>query len=153
MKYTEARPGRIFILRLEQGDRLPEVVESFARERGIGSALVFFLGGAQGGSKVITGPGDGNATRPVPMLTELRGVSEAVGVGTLFTDQQGGPRLHLHASFGRNRDTVVGCTREGVKIWQIGEVILLELTGSSAVRRVNPENGFEMLEVVNRGTE
>jgi predicted DNA-binding protein with PD1-like motif len=33
MKYSEAKPGRIFVLRLEDGDILHESVETFAREQ------------------------------------------------------------------------------------------------------------------------
>ncbi len=35
MKYTEAKPGRIFILRLEDGDVLHETVERFAVDQSI----------------------------------------------------------------------------------------------------------------------
>ncbi|EGW37165.1 hypothetical protein [Desulfosporosinus sp. OT] len=30
MKYSEANLGRIFILRLEHGDRIPDTIENFA---------------------------------------------------------------------------------------------------------------------------
>ncbi|RJX22504.1 MAG: DUF296 domain-containing protein, partial [Ammonifex sp.] len=40
-----------------------------------------------------------------------------------------------------------GCTREGVTIWHIGEVIILELINSSAQRKIDPTTGFELLEV------
>ena len=146
MNYTEANLGRIFILRLHDGEILHEVLESFAAEKKISSALCFFLGGAEDKSKLVVGPKDGNALLIEPMMTLLKGVHEACGVGTLFTDEEGKPKLHMHASFGRNGDAVTGCVRMGVEVWCIGEVVILELTGSSARRAKDKTTGFELLE-------
>jgi predicted DNA-binding protein with PD1-like motif len=145
--FTEAKLGRIFILRLHQDDRLHEVIEKFASQKQVSSALCFFLGGAEDKSKVVVGPKDGKALPPEPMVTLLRGVHEACGVGTIFTDEQGKPKLHMHASFGRNDNAVTGCVRLGVDIWQIGEVVILELANSSAKREKDKDTGFEFLEV------
>ncbi len=147
MNYTEAKLGRIFILRLHQGERLHEVIEKFAAEKQVSSALCLFLGGAEDKSKVVVGPKDGTALPPEPMVTLLKGVHEACGVGTIFADEQGKPKLHMHASFGRNDTAVTGCVRMGVDVWQIGEVVILELAGSSAKRAKNKDTGFEFLEI------
>ncbi len=147
MRFTEARQGRIFILRLEHGDRIPETIEIFAREHQIGAAAVWMLGGADAHSKIVAGPKDGAAERPVPMIAGLPGVCEAVGFGTIFCNAEDEPVLHLHASFGRGDAAKTGCARAGVEIWQIGEVIVMELLDSSAHRSLNPVNGFELLEV------
>jgi predicted DNA-binding protein with PD1-like motif len=146
LNYTEAKLGRIFILRLHHEETLHEVIEKFAAQKQVKSALCFFLGGAQDKSKVIIGPKDGNVMPPEPMITILRGVHEACGVGTIFTDEEGTPKLHMHASFGRNDNAVTGCVRAGVEVWQIGEVVILELTGGSAKRTKSKETGFEFLE-------
>ncbi len=146
MNYTEANLGRIFIIRLHNDERLHEVIEKFAAQKQIKSALCFFLGGAQDKSKVVVGPKEGNAMPPQPMVTLLKGVHEGCGVGTIFTDQEGTPKLHMHASFGRNDKAITGCVRMGVDVWQIGEVVILELTGGSAKREKNKETGFEFLE-------
>ncbi len=146
MNYTEAKIGRIFILRLHNDERLHEEIEKFAAQKKVKSALCFFLGGAQDKSKVVVGPKDGSAIPPQPMVTLLKGVHEGCGVGTIFTDEAGKPKLHMHASFGRNDNTVTGCVRMGVDIWQIGEVVVLELSGGSAKRAKNKETGFEFLE-------
>lgn len=146
MNFTQAKLNRIFILRLHQGEILHEVIEKFAADKKINSALCFFLGGAEDQSKVVVGPKDGKAMPPEPMVTLLRGVHEACGVGTIFTDEEGKPKLHMHASFGRNDNSVTGCVRMGVEVWQIGEVVILELAGGSAKRAKNKETGFEFLE-------
>jgi predicted DNA-binding protein with PD1-like motif len=147
MQFTQAKLGRIFVLRLHDGDHLPDVLESFAAENKISQALCFFIGGAKEASRVVVGPKDGEAVPPEPMLTSLRGVHEACGVGTILADEEGKPKLHMHASFGRNEKTVTGCVRMGVDVWRIGEVVVLELTGAKALRAKDKETGFEFLEI------
>jgi predicted DNA-binding protein with PD1-like motif len=147
MHFTEAKMGRIFVLRLHDGDRLPDVLESFAAEKNVSTALCFFLGGAKENSRVVVGPKDCYAVPPEPMVTLLEGVHEACGVGTIFADEKGKPKLHMHTSFGRSENTVTGCVRMGVEVWRIGEVVMLELTGAAAQRAKDKETGFEFLEI------
>ena len=47
MKYTEAKPGRIFVIRLEDGEILHECIEAFAEKKNIKAAALLVLGGAQ----------------------------------------------------------------------------------------------------------
>jgi predicted DNA-binding protein with PD1-like motif len=81
------------------------------------------------------------------MVTLLEGAHEACGVGTIFADAEGKPKLHMHTSFGRNENTVTGCVRMGVDVWQIGEVVVLELAGAAAQRAKDKKTGFEFLEI------
>jgi predicted DNA-binding protein with PD1-like motif len=138
--------GRIFILRLQDGEIVHETLESFAEKNGVKSALCLFLGGAEDKSKLVVGPKDGDALPIEPMTAVLKGVHEGCGVGTIFSDVQGKPKLHMHGSFGRNGGATTGCMRAGVEVWLIGEVVLLELTSSSARREKDPRTGFEVLE-------
>ena len=147
MQFTEAKLGRIFVLRLHDGDRLPDVLESFAAEKNISSALCFFLGGAKENSRVVVGPKNGSVIPPEPMVTLLNGVHEACGVGTIFANEEGKPKLHMHTSFGRDENTVTGCVRLGVDVWEIGEVIVIELTEVQARRVIDKKTNFEFLEV------
>ncbi len=146
MDYTEAKIGRIFILRLHQNECLHEVIEAFAVKKQIKNAMCFFLGGVADKSKVVVGPEDGKIMPPNPMITLLQGVYEGCGLGTIFVDETDTPKLHMHASFGRKNNAVAGCVRMGVNIWLIGEVVILEMTGGSAKRVKNKETGFELLE-------
>ena len=59
MDFTEAKLGRIFILRLHQDEVLHEVIEKFASQKNVSSALCFFLGGAEDKSKIVVGPKEG----------------------------------------------------------------------------------------------
>jgi predicted DNA-binding protein with PD1-like motif len=146
MKYSEAKPGRIFVIRLEDGDIVHESIESFARERAIGAAALVILGGADQGSRLVVGPEEGRATPLIPQGLMLENVHEAAGVGTLFPDDEGNPVLHLHMACGRNDETVTGCVRTGVKVWHVMEAILFELVDSTGVRRPDEITGFNLLQ-------
>ena len=147
MQFTEAKLGRIFVVRLHDKDHLPDVIENFAESQKITCALCFFIGGAKENSRIVVGPKDGNVFPPEPMTTLLKGVHEAAGVGTIFPNEAGRPKLHMHAAFGREQETITGCVRTGVDVWQIGEVVVLELAGTCAKRAVDKKTGFEFLGV------
>jgi uncharacterized protein len=147
LQFTEAKMGRIFILRLHDGDHLPDVLENFAEQQHLSNALCFLIGGVKEKSRVVVGPKNGDALPPEPVITLLGGVSEVAGIGTIFVNEAGKPKLHMHASFGRGEKTITGCVRMGVDIWHIGEVVVLELTGAEAKRAVDKKTGFEFLEV------
>ena len=145
MQFSEGKLGRIFALRLTDGERLPDVLEGFALEQGIQGALVFYLGGAQHGSRVVVGPEAGKEA-VVPMIHVLQGIQEALAVGTIFPNEAGKPVMHLHAASGREGGATVGCTRAGVEVWLVGEVVILEILGTSGQRLKDPESGFELLQ-------
>jgi len=145
MKYSEAGLGRIFVMRLEDGEILHEEIEGFAAEKGIKAAAVIALGGADKGSKLIVGPREGRSKVVEPMEALLDEVHEIAGTGTIFPDDENNPKLHMHAACGREKNTVTGCVRAGVKTWHVMEVIILELTGTDAKRRFEKETGFSLL--------
>lgn len=147
MKYTEGNLGRTFILRLEDGDKLPDTIENFAKDHSIASGFVLFLGGAKKNSKIISGPKRSNDISPIPIVKKLSGVSESNGVGTIFTNSSGDPILHMHASFGRKKKTVTGCVRKDVDIWLVGEIIIIEIINCNPKRLKDVKSGFELLSV------
>ncbi len=61
MKYSEAKQGRTFVIRLEDGDVIHEEIEKFAREKSIYAASLIIVGGADEGSKLVVGPREGRA--------------------------------------------------------------------------------------------
>ncbi|MCG8687480.1 MAG: DNA-binding protein [Desulfobacterales bacterium] len=145
MKYSQASAGRIFVIRLEDGDVVHETIENFAKEHEIKAASLIILGGADKESTLVTGPEQGRSTPVVPKTQVLDNVHEAAGVGTLFPNEKGEPVLHMHMACGRGFSTVTGCIRNGVRVWQVMEVILQELVDSTGVRRPDPATGFELL--------
>ena len=145
MKYSEAKQGRVFVLRLEDGDIVHETIEEFAREQSIKAGAILIVGGADQGSKFVVGPEQGSARPVVPMEHMISEVHEVAGTGTLFPDDGGNPVIHMHMACGRNTSTITGCIREGVRVWQIMEVILFELVDTTGTRIYDPEIGFKLL--------
>lgn len=145
MKYSTCQPGRTFVIRFEDGDIVHEQIEKLARQEAISAAAILILGGADRGSRLVVGPEDGDA-RPVnPLHQVLSGVHEVASVGTLFPDETGKPLLHLHLACGRQGATVTGCIRTGVRVWQVMEAVLMELTNTTGTRVFDPETGFTLL--------
>ena len=145
MRYSQAKQGRTFIIRLEDGDIVHEEIEKFAREKSIKAAALIILGGADKGSKLIIGPEHGRREPIIPMEHILDNVHEIAGTGTIFPDEKGKPVLHMHMACGRKTSSVTGCVRKGVKVWHVMEVILFELVDTTAVRAFEPTTGFELL--------
>lgn len=146
MKYSQAKQGRTFVIRLEDGDVLHEKIEEFARAHSINAATLIAIGGADVGSKLVVGPEEGRSKSITPMEHVLDNVHEIAGVGTIFPDKNHKPILHMHIASGRKESTITGCVRRGVKVWQILEVILFELVDTSASRIFDSQIGFELLE-------
>lgn len=170
MNWSEGTLGRLFVLRLEEGEEFNDTVEAFARERGLTRGLVFLLGGADADSRLVVGPAippeepassmpaSGSpsaglyppaplsASAIVPLLHTLAAPHEVLALGTLFPDADGRPSLHLHAAAGREGDATVGCTRAGTVTWLVAEVVILEILGTTAARRADPATGFELLQ-------
>ena len=142
MKVSQGSVGRVFVVRLEDGDRLPDAIEKLAKEKDIKAASVIILGGIGKGT-VVVGP-ETEAVPPKPMTADLVGVHEIAAVGTIFANEKGQPILHLHAALGRDGRTITGCTRTGVEVWLVAEAIITEIVDTGA-RRVS-EAGLELLE-------
>lgn len=146
MKASEGRLGRVFVLRLEDGDELPGCLERFAAEKGIEVGHVVLIGGIGEGS-VVVGPRRSDAMPPDPMLLPVDGAHEVVGLGILAPDESGRPVLHLHGALGRSGSTMTGCLRQGVKTWLVGEAIIYEIVGANATRGRDPESGLNLLRI------
>ncbi len=146
MKYSEAKQGRTFIIRLEDGEIIHETLEKFAKDKSIKTAYVQILGGVDSDSRLVVGPYDGRAESIKPMEHKLLNVHEVTGTGTIFPDDTGLPVLHLHIACGRNDSTITGCIRNGVKTWQVLEIIMVELLDCTAVRLYDKITGFKLLQ-------
>ena len=145
MKACEGQMGRVFVLRLEDGDVVPECIEQFAEEKGISVGHVVLVGGI-GGGEVVVGPRRSEERPPEPMLLPVDSAHEIMGVGVLALGEDGKPRLHMHAALGRSGQTMSGDIRSGITVWFVGEVILYEILGADVARIWNDESGFALLE-------
>jgi uncharacterized protein len=147
MKAQEGHIGRVFVIRLEDGDALPACIERFAAENKINIGFAVLVGGI-GSGQVVVGPRDSSLKSPEPMVVPVDGAHEAVGTGTLAPDAAGKPVFHIHAALGRAGNTVTGCLRPGVDTWLVGEVVLLEILGVNAARLTDAQSGFALLKIL-----
>ena len=146
MKASEGKLGRVFVLRLEDGDVVPDCIERFAEEKKISVGHVVMVGGI-GGGEVVVGPRRSDEMPPEPMLLPIDGAHEVAGVGVIAPGEDGKPVLHIHAALGRSGKTTTGCLRPGVTTWLVGEVILYEIVGANVARVKDAKSGFGLLEV------
>lgn len=145
MKASEGHIGRVFVMRLEDGDVVPECIERFAKDNGVSMGHVVLVGGI-GEGQVVVGPRHSNERPLDPMLLPLDGAHEVVGVGVLAPGEDGTPVLHIHAALGRSGQTMTGCLRPGVTTWLVGEAILYEIVGAKATRIKDEGSGLALLE-------
>ncbi|HPD15522.1 MAG TPA: DNA-binding protein [Planctomycetota bacterium] len=145
MRAAEGAIGRVFVIRLEDGDVVPECIERFAEAKGIRVGHVVLIGGL-GGGQVVVGPRRSDATPPEPMLLPVDGAHEVAAVGVLAPNEMGRPVLHIHGALGRSGVTLTGCLRPGVTTWLVGEAILYEILGTAAARVRDAASGFALLE-------
>ncbi|WP_048112913.1 PPC domain-containing DNA-binding protein [Candidatus Methanoplasma termitum] len=147
MRSLEMERGRTFVLRLETGEVLHEVLESFCRKNGIQNAYVSVVGGIGEGSRMTVGPEMPYEKGIVPIVFKLDAPHELTASGTIFPDEDGSPMVHIHGSAGREGRAVTGCLRTGVIAWLVLEVVLIELIGEGAVRKKDKRTGIKILEL------
>ncbi len=142
MEYATGRIGRVFAARFQDGEAVYAGIEEIARREKIESAMVFLLGGARRAGVVV---GPESPEGPIePMVRRFDDAREIVGVGTLHP-AEGKPSLHLHGAIGRGDRALVGCPREGLEVFLVLEVVLIELTGLGAGRQLDPASGLRLL--------
>jgi uncharacterized protein len=146
MKACEGKIGRVFVIRLEDGDKIPQCIESFAKQHGISTGQVILVGGVASG-QIVSGPRYSDRMPPEPMLLPVDSVHEVLGVGVLAPEKDGNPVLHIHGALGRAGQTMMGCFRPGLSTWLVGEVIIYEITDVQVQRLTDKRSGFELLQV------
>ena len=94
MKVAQGKIGRVFVIKLEDGDVVPECIEKFSAEKGISVGYAVFVGGMAKGN-VIVGPRETSAIRPDPISMSVDDAHEASAIGVLAPTAEGKPVLHM----------------------------------------------------------
>ena len=131
MQYTEGQLGRVFVVRIDNGEDLLISLRQFIEDKSIQAGSVLFLGALMNG-RMVTGPEE-PVIPPVPHFVMFEGGWEVFGVGTIYTGEEG-PHIHYHASVGRSGHALTGCLREKATTDLIIEAVILEFTGLTARR-------------------
>ena len=148
MRSAELAHGRVFVLRLEDGEVLHEAVESFCRDNGILRATVSLTGAVDRGSVMVSGPTVPIEGKVVPLTLTLEDPCELTGAGTVFPDGDGVPKAHLHGSVGRKGFSATGDLRPRTVVWLVMEAVITELLGEGPVRAVSDGRiDAELLEI------
>jgi predicted DNA-binding protein with PD1-like motif len=135
MQYSEGRPGRVFVVRIDDGEDFLAVMQEFIRNKSVKAGTILFLGALRQG-RMVTGPEE-EVLPPDPHYVMFEGGWEMVGIGTISTGDDG-PFIHYHASVGRAGIALTGCLREKAITYIVAEAIVLEFTGFD-IRRVFDE--------------
>jgi uncharacterized protein len=131
MQYTEGQIGRIFVVRIDDGEDMLISLRQFIDDKSILAGTILFLGALMNG-RMVTGPED-PVIPPVPHFVMFEGGWEVFGVGTIYPGE-GGPHIHYHASVGRSGHALTGCLREKAITYLIVEAVIMEFNGLSARR-------------------
>jgi predicted DNA-binding protein with PD1-like motif len=131
MQYTEGQIGRIFVVRIDDGEDMLISLRQFISDKSIQAGSILFLGALMNG-RMVTGPED-PVIPPVPHFVLFEGGWEVFGVGTIYPGE-GGPHIHYHASVGRSGHALTGCLREKATTYLIVEAVIMEFNGLSARR-------------------
>ncbi|MEN6395394.1 MAG: PPC domain-containing DNA-binding protein [Methanoregula sp.] len=135
MQYSEGRPGRVFVVRIDDGEDFLAVMQEFIRNKSVKAGTILFLGALRQG-RMVTGPEE-EVLPPDPHYVMFEGGWEMVGIGTICPGDDG-PFIHYHASVGRAGIALTGCLREKAITYIVAEAIVLEFTGFD-IRRVFDE--------------
>src|SRR5512137_1500430 len=131
MEYTEGQLGRVFVVRIDDGEDMLLSLRQFIADKSVNAGSILFLGALMNG-RMVTGPEE-PVIPPVPPFVMFEGGWEVFGVGTLYPGKNG-PQIHYHTSVGRSGHALTGCLREKAITYLVVEAIVLEFTGLSARR-------------------
>src|SRR4030043_1207269 len=141
MQYTEGQLGRVFVVRIDDGEDMLISLRQFINDKSVCAGTILFLGALMNG-RMVTGPEE-PVIPPVPHFVMFEGGWEVFGIGTIYPGE-GGPHIHYHASVGRSGHALTGCLREKAISYLIVEVVILEFTGLSARRELDQKTQLHL---------
>jgi predicted DNA-binding protein with PD1-like motif len=142
MQYSEGSLGRIFILRIDDGEDLLESIQKFVKEKCVESGMMLFLG-AMKDSRAVTGP-EKPVIPPVPHFETFQSAWEVFGMATIYQSKTG-PKIHMHCGMGRERVALVGCLRDKASVYLVVEAVLMEFKGLNARKELDEKTGLFLL--------
>lgn len=148
MQYSEGQLGRVFVVRIDDGEDMLISLHQFILDKNIQSGSITFLGALMNG-RMVTGPEE-PVIPPVPHFVMFEGGWEVFGVGTIYPGE-GGPHIHYHASVGRSGHALTGCIREKAITYLIIEAVIMEFTGLKARREFDQKTQLHLPVLGERG--
>jgi len=143
MEYRTGKIGRVLVIRFDDGDDFLQELINVVKKEAIQNGWFTMIGGLRQ-ADVVTGPEEPTMP-PIPVWATVDGAREVVGIGSVFRDETGEPKIHLHTALGHHGQTLTGCVRKGTKTYLILEAYLTEITELNATRPWFPEGQFNRL--------
>ncbi len=141
MQYSEGQVGRVFTVRIDDGEDFIREIERFVAAMNIQSGMIHFLGAARTAT-LVTGPKE-PVMPPTPRREEIFGGWELLGLATIYPGEEG-PSLHIHTVAGRGIRSLAGCLREKAEVYLVIEAIVTEFVGISARRFPDETTGVNL---------
>lgn len=125
MQYSEGSLGRVFVLRMDDGEDLIASLQKFLREMKVQSCMALFIGAVRDG-RMVTGPEE-PVVPPVPHFEPFTDAWEVFGMATVYPSAEG-PKIHIHSALGQRREALLGCIREKAGVYLVVEAVLFEFS-------------------------
>jgi predicted DNA-binding protein with PD1-like motif len=143
MEYSKVTTGRIFLARFDHGEDLLSGVEDIISRERISLATITLLGAIKKG-EFVTGPREGKLPA-IPNWSKVEDGWEVFGQGMIISDSGSTPKVHLHCSFGKNKEAYTGCLRKNAEVFVTVEAVITELTGVSIKRSHDELTGQNLM--------
>ncbi len=141
MQYSEGQVGRVFTVRIDDGEDFIREIKRFVAAMNIQNGTIQFLGAVRSAT-LVTGPKE-PVIPPSPRAEEIFGGWELLGFATIYPGEDG-PSIHLHAAAGKGIRSLAGCLREKAEVYLVVEAIVTEFVGISAKRILDPKTGVNL---------
>ncbi len=141
MQYSEGQVGRVFTVRIDDGEDFIREIKRFVAAMNIQNGTIQFLGAVRSAT-LVTGPKE-PVIPPSPRAEEIFGGWELLGFATIYPGEDG-PSIHLHAAAGKGIRSLAGCLREKAEVYLVVEAIVTEFVGITAKRLPDEKTGVNL---------
>lgn len=141
MQYSEGQVGRVFTVRIDDGEDFIREIKRFVAAMNIQNGTIQFLGAVRSAT-LVTGPKE-PVIPPSPRAEEIFGGWELLGFATIYPGEDG-PSIHLHTAAGKGIRSLAGCLREKAEVYLVIEAIVTEFVGITAKRLPDEKTGVNL---------
>lgn len=145
MNYQVGRAGKVVVARFSDGDDVLGGLVEIARDEDIRAGVLWLVGGVKKGRAVV-GPEEDGKLPPKPLWFDIVESHEVVATGTVFWEAEE-PKVHLHGAFGKGDAVRTGCLRGESETFLVLEAVIMEISGVTASREMDPSVGLALLKV------
>ena len=142
MEYTEAKRGRIFVARIDDGEDIIAELKNIIIKENIKAALVQLIG-ASSKSKAVLGPHK-KEYPPNPYWWEFDDAREILATGIMAWDEDE-PKLNLHSGIGHHNEAKIGCIRTESTVYITIEAVIQEIIAPGLSRKPDERYNASLL--------